>query len=221
MGEQTDERRRFQRLELAVPIPAKFGGIDVRLLEVGLVGAYIEHDDDFEIGRAGVLRFSWQSELLSFECRVARKQAGADSSHSYAGLEVIASLGNSDRLLRRLIAEHAARVIAAQEANAFGNRDENRIDGDHTLTALGSARRVRESGFISWRFRNGAWKKTAALLPDQPADGFTVAAWEEDEQLEHLRKAYETADDEGRRFLRMLAELSIGEAKGIPPKKEE
>jgi hypothetical protein len=43
--------------------------------------------------------------------------------------------------------------------------------------------------------------------------------WEEDEQVAQLRRAFEEADEEGRNFLRMLAELSISEARGIPPRR--
>ena len=72
---------------------------------------------------------------------------------------------------------------------------------------------------MTWRLVEGTWKKASALLPDQPRDGFTVPAWEEDEQVERLRRSYQEADAEGRQFLRMLAELSISEARGIPPRR--
>ncbi|HVR44848.1 MAG TPA: hypothetical protein VMS56_15560 [Thermoanaerobaculia bacterium] len=224
MSELPEERRRFQRLELASPIPATFENRKVRLFEVGLVGALIEHEGRLESGHTGILAFDWVGERLEFECRVVRTREGipreGEEAPFYSGLEVVAAVDDSDRRLRRMIAEHVTRVVAAQEANAFGDRERNLIDPDHTLTALGSARRAIESGFITWRYLDGKWKKGASLLPDQPPDGFTVAAWEEDEQLARLRKAYEQADAEGRHFLRMLAELSIAEARGIPPKKE-
>src|SRR5688572_14242476 len=38
------ERREFQRLPLSSPIPAAFGGTEVRLVEAGILGARIEHD---------------------------------------------------------------------------------------------------------------------------------------------------------------------------------
>lgn len=218
-----EERRRFQRLDLTTPVPASFDGAEVELIEIGLVGALIRHAGPIEVGRSGHLRFPWEGTELSFECRVVRTEPPDDHAGEWfrSGLEVLAGLGTSSQRLRELIADHVARVVAAQEANALGLRELNRIDHDHTLTALGSARRANESGFISWRLRETGWKRIPSLLPDQPADGFTVAAWEEDEQIAHLRKAYEEADDEGRQFLRMLAELSISEATNIPPRKSE
>lgn len=221
-NEQHEERRRFQRLDLAHPIPAEFDGRPVRLYEIGLVGAFIDHDFSLKAGDAGVLSLSWGEERLRFECRVVHtRDKGDEGSHHSSGLEVTAALGDSATHLRRMIAEHVARVVAAQEANAFGMRDLNKIDGDKTLTALGSARRATQAGFLSYRLIDGKWKKVPSLLPDQPPDGFTVAAWEEEAQLDRLRKAYEEADAEGRNFLRMLAELSISEANGVPPRKGE
>ncbi|MGH9458446.1 MAG: PilZ domain-containing protein [Thermoanaerobaculia bacterium] len=217
MADVPEERRRFQRLDLPRPVPATFRSAAVRVLEVSLVGVLVEHATPLTVGEDGVLEFEWGGETLRFECAVARTVALAEGFQS--GLEVRSALGESDVRLRRMIAEHVARVVAAQEANAFGARERNRIDADHTLTALGSARRAMTEAFVTWRFRDRAWKQASSLLPDQPADGFTVAAWEEDEQIERLRAAYETADAEGRRFIRMLAELSISEAKGIPPRR--
>jgi hypothetical protein len=220
VSEGYDERRRFHRLDLAQPLDAEFDGLQVRLFEIGLVGAFIDHDVPLEPGRIGILSFAWGDDQLRFECRVVHSRGESPERFS-SGLDVSAALGESASKLRKMIAEHVSRVVAAQEANAFGMRELNRIDGDATLTALGSARRTARTGFISYRLIAGTWKKVPSLLPDQPPDGFTVAAWEEDQQLDSLRMAYEQADEEGRNFLRMLAELSISEATGIPPRRSD
>jgi hypothetical protein len=218
MSDYPEERRRFQRLDLPAPIWGVFDGAAVRIVDVGLVGALIEHEGPLETERTGVLAFTWEDHELTFDCRVVR--TGAESGSLYhSGLEIVAARDDSDARLRTLIAASVARIVAAQEANAFGDRQLNWIDSDRTLTAVGSARRASLTGYVTWRLIEGVWKKSAALLPDQPKDGFTVPAWEEDEQVERLRRSYEEADAEGRQFLRMLAELSTSEARGIPPRR--
>jgi hypothetical protein len=217
MSDIPEERRRFQRLDLPAPIPALFDGAVVRVVDLGLVGVMIQHEGPLEADRTGVLSLEWEGHQLAFDCRVVRTEAVGGEHQS--GLEIVAAHDQSDATLRMLIAASVARIVAAQEANAFGNRDLNWIDSDRTLTAVGSARRASLSGFITWRLIDGAWKRAASLLPDQPRDGFTVPAWEEDEQIENLRRSYEAADEEGRQFLRILAELSISEARGIPPRR--
>ena len=44
--------------------------------------------------------------------------------------------------------------------------------------------------------------------PEQPSNGFTVAGYEDDEELESLCQAYQIADEEGRRLIKLVAELS-------------
>ena len=43
----------------------------------------------------------------------------------------------------------------------------------------------------------------------QPPDGFTVAAYEYESDLEALCLAYEIADEEGRAMIRLVSELSV------------
>lgn len=218
MSDVPEERRRFHRLDLPAPIAGRFDGAEVRLADVGLVGILILHEGPLEPERTGTLSFEWERHHLSFECRVVHCSPASGGGY-HSGLEVVAAHGESDASLRKLIAESVARIVAAQEANAFGNRELNWIDSDRTLTAVGSARKASMTGFVTWRLVDGAWKKSASLLPDQPKDGFTVPAWEEEEQIERLRRSYEDADEDGRKFLRILAELSISEARGIPPRR--
>jgi hypothetical protein len=47
------------------------------------------------------------------------------------------------------------------------------------------------------------------MSPDQPLNGFTVAAHEEEGQLRLLRLAWEEADADGRKLLRQFAAESI------------
>jgi hypothetical protein len=46
-------------------------------------------------------------------------------------------------------------------------------------------------------------------IADQPADGFTIAAGETEDQVALLCQTYESGDEEARRMTRMLAELSV------------
>ena len=55
----------------------------------------------------------------------------------------------------------------------------------------------------------------------QPANGFTVSAAETDENVSMLCDAYEAGDAENRRLIRIMAELSISKAEGIPTRRYE
>ena len=84
------------------------------------------------------------------------------------------------------------------------------IDGDKTV-------RGTDAHFLSYRYEDGAWRRRRVFLPEQPALGFTVARGEDADEMQRLCAVYEASDDEGRRLIRMFAELSVSDALQIPP----
>ncbi|HSP13739.1 MAG TPA: PilZ domain-containing protein [Thermoanaerobaculia bacterium] len=190
------ERRVYQRLALTKPLPARFGRYKVRLLDVSAIGALIESDTDVPVGSHGKLRFTWREHKVEIKAQSVR------TAEDRAGLRFT----EDSEQLRALIAESATEVLRAQEANLEGARERNIIAGDETLTTASAG--MRASGFVTWTLDEQGWKRRRSLLPDQPENGFTVAANEPEEQVELLRKTYENGDAEARRLTRLLAELS-------------
>lgn len=209
------ERRALQRLPLARPIKADLDGASVLVLDLGVLGALVEHDEQLETGQKRTLSFNWETKKVEVRCEVVRslvKRVVAEGERKlvfHSGLRFLEAEEGSDNILRRIIAAHVTRIIAAQEANALGIRERNRIDGDATITSLGAAKRAREHGYLSFRLGPNGWDKSRTMDTEQPPDGFTVAAFEDSEQLQNLCRAYEEADEQGRQLIRMSAELSI------------
>jgi hypothetical protein len=196
----TKERRSRERLHMVRPIDGWFSDYAVRVLDLSTAGARIESDDDIPVGARGLFRFFWRKEQVEVTAEIAR----SDSEHE--GLKFTEESG----VVRRLISEANAEVRRAQAANALGLREQNVIDGDQTLTAASAAQRsMMTKGFIVWTWDGSAWSSRKALVPDQPDDGFTVAAAESPDQVDQLRKSYEEGDEEGRNLIRRLAELSV------------
>ncbi|HYH10496.1 MAG TPA: PilZ domain-containing protein [Thermoanaerobaculia bacterium] len=191
----SDERRHFQRLVLLEPLDGWFGDYAVRLIDVSATGALIEHDEEIPADARALLRFFWGGEEIELTAETAR------SLGYRTGIRFIEE---SEPLLR-FIATSAKEMLIALEANARGDREAN-VVGDETLTA---AWRRPAAGFIRWIFGSHGWKAEHSLLPDQPENGFTIAAAEPDEQVELLCRTYEGGDTEARRLTRMLAELSV------------
>jgi len=84
------------------------------------------------------------------------------------------------------------------------------VDGDKTV-------RGADAGFLSYRFEDGKWIKRAVFLPEQPTGGFTVARALDSDEMKRLCRVYEASDDEGRRLIRLFAELSVSDVLEIPP----
>lgn len=195
-----DERRQFQRLNFTKPIDAWFGDYAVRLRDVSASGALVEHDDAEAIddGSRALLRFWFRREEVELLAETVRRGDGQ------AGLRFL----ESSETLNKLLAESAVELLMAQEANASGDRDHNVI-GDETLTSASGAFRIHLGAYVTWTLDGDDWTCRQSLLPDQPANGFTVSAQEDETQVAMLCRTYADGDEEARRLTRLLAELSV------------
>jgi len=209
-----NDRREFQRLRLAKPILALMDGQNALILDIGVGGAYIEHYGALPPGAQFKLVFRWHGADVEFLCEVRRSvvvRSGGDNMSivSHSGVQFIEAIGDADEHLNDMMATFVGRVLAAQRANASGAGENAE---SMSLSQLGGARRARTRGWLSFRLVNGSWRRAPASSPAQPQDGFTVAAYEDEEELMSLCESYETADAEGRRLIRLLAELSARNA---------
>ena len=208
-----NDRREFQRLRLAKPILALMDGQNALILDIGVGGAYIEHYGALPEGARFKLLFRWQRNDVELLCEVRRSRVvrtGGDqmSVVSHTGVRFLEAIGEADARLNDMMATFVGRVLAAQRANASGKDAGESL----SLTQLGGARRARSRGWTSFRLVNGLWRRELAAAPTQPPDGFTVAAYEDDDEVATLCETYEAADEEGRRLIRLLAELSARDA---------
>ena len=207
------DRREFQRLKLAKPILAMMDGANALILDIGMAGAFLEHYGTTESGKTFQLLFRWPGADEEFRCEVVRTSivrppAGDGTSQlSHTGVHFTDAVGDSATRLQDLIATFVGRILAAQRANAAGEADH--AQSGAILESLGAARRKRSRGFVSYRLRDSRWWRVPTDSPIQPEDGFTVADWEDETELEELCRTYETSDDEGRQLIRLVAELSL------------
>jgi hypothetical protein len=204
-----DDRRRFQRLRLAKPILGTMRGRNALILDVGLNGAFIEHYGRATPGDRFNIAFRWQGQDIEFVCEAARSEvvrapAGdLESETSHTGVRFLEPVGDSVDRLQDMMATFVGRVLAAQKANASGDASDAAI-----LAQIGEARRARTRGFVSYRLKDGKWWRVPSKSPSQPADGFTVAAHEDDDEVELLCHSFEHGDEETRSLIRLVAELS-------------
>ena len=73
--------------------------------------------------------------------------------------------------------------------------------------------------FLRLELLNGTWRRTETTRPDQPMNGFTISA---DEALPHIAMlcdTYLSSDAEGRKLIKLMSELSISKAEGIPTRR--
>lgn len=202
------ERREFQRLRLESPIQALFGDRPVTLIDVGILGARIEHDAPLRTTYDD-LRFDFGGHTITMRCEVVRTIEGVERSIS--GLRFLSAAGQSGDHLRGMLGNLVSRVIDQRFDNSATRlRILRQIDGDRTV-------RGTDAHFLSYRFEEGGWRRRRVFLPEQPATGFTVARGEDADEMQRLCAVYEVSDEEGRRLIRMFAELSVSDVLQIPP----
>ena len=206
------DRREFQRLRLAKPILALFDGQNALILDIGISGAFIEHYGEPAEGDRQRLLFRWKGTDTEFVAEIAhsivvRRTANAVVSHS--GVRFVESIGDAESRLNDMMATFVGKMLAAQKANAGATE----TAASATLVDLGGARRARTPGYITYRLDGARWTREMSDTPTQPLNGFTVAAYEDEEELESLCRAWESADAEGQRLIRLVAELSARNVK--------
>jgi hypothetical protein len=126
---------------------------------------------------------------------------------SHTGVRFVDAIGDANARLQDLIATFVGRILAAQKANASGERGESA--GATILAQLGDARRRRTRGYVAFHLKGDTWWRVPTDSSRQPPDGFTVGAHEDDDEVETLCRTYQGADDEGRNLIRLVSELSV------------
>lgn len=184
----TEERRAFQRLHLTELVEGRFGDCAVQLLEVSATGTHVRCGTATHVGDRAPLRFRWRDE----DVEVAGEIVWTEDDR--AGLRFT----EYPDVLRRLLADAVTDLLRAQEP-AEPPAPRVFATDDFPLANV----------FVSYSFDGGKWTRKPSLRPEQPANGFTLPADHDAEQVELLCRNYESGDDEARRLTRMYAELSV------------
>ncbi|HEY2091208.1 MAG TPA: hypothetical protein VGJ81_04925 [Thermoanaerobaculia bacterium] len=205
-----EERREFQRLLVDPPIPASYAVTPVSLIEIGVLGARLHHGEKLDRNE-GELRFSFEGEEIALKCEVVRTIASQESrypgSGTESGVRFRGAVGDSGDHLRAMLATLVTRALEAHSDATLAMA--RKIDGDKTV-------RGKDTGYICYRLDDKGWQKRAVFLPEQPSAGFTVARGVDPDEVQRLQRVYHASDEEGRRLIRLFAELSVSEALEIP-----
>lgn len=222
-----DDRRRLERIHLAEPIPARVGDLDVRVLDIGLLGARVQHERPLEVGTTSTIEFSHEGNRVFAGCRVVRcdfqpilSEARGERVY-FSGIEFESSDEEAGRALKRLIADHITRALEAQRANAKGAIAElaENVPFLRDSGARGKVRRSQPASYVCCRLgSDGVWKKAILSRPTQPHDGFTVRLGETEDEIDRLCRAYKEAGPELRKLIRLCAEMSaVEDEETLPP----
>jgi histone H3/H4 len=203
-------------VRLVRPVVARVGTARVFLLEVSLSGALIAHQGNIPPeGATGVVMFEWDAIAVALECQVVRNtlqkmaRNANEKSVYHAAMEIIRASDSAMKTLRDMITEVVARALDEQKANAHGI----------PAVAAQTFQTGKGSQFLRLELLNGAWRRTETTRPDQPMNGFTISAEEPPDHVALLCQTYALADHANRKLIKVMAELSISKAEGIPTRR--
>ena len=208
-------KRQFERIHFDHPIPASLGGRPVFLLDLAIGGARLLGGFRVKPASNQELGIEWKGKSIRLKCTVTRCTMqpfvpGASTNESCEiGVRIVESTEESNRFIHELIGHYVMLAIEEQRANWAGVAP----TGPY-VHMEGKSGRYRRCEL----FADG-WKFSATTRPEQPLSGFTISADVPPRYLEMLCETYEKADNEGRRLTRILAELSINKAEGVPTRR--
>ncbi len=211
-----EERRKYQRVTLVRPLVARIGSARAFLIDASLSGIRIAHQGNIpaEGSMCGIV-FEWEAIPVALECRITRNtlqklaRSAREKSVYHAGMEIVGGGEAAMKTLREMIAGLVARALDEQKANARG------IPAIAALTFQTG----KGTEFLRYELINGAWRHSETKRPEQPMNGFTISADEGQEHIAMLCETFATADAGGRKLIKLMAELSISKAEGIPTRR--
>ncbi len=208
-------KRQFERVHFEQPIAGRLGDARVRVMDLAIGGARLLTEKRLIPGVSQELRVEWDGKLIHVTCSVTRctLQTFAKSPNEKSlyelGVRITETVGDSHVVMRELIATYVMKALDEQKANWDG------IPPIGPYVHLeGKSDRYRRCEFL-----NGVWKIRSTTRPEQPLSGFTISAEVAPRYIDLLCDTYEMTNDEGRRLTRILAELSISKAEGVPTRR--
>ena len=208
-------KREFERVHFEHPIPARLSGQPVAVIDLAIGGARLLGTTRVPPSSNHDLDIEWDGQTIRLKCSVTRCviQAFAakkdDKSTYEIGVRIVETIGDADKKLHHMIAEFVLKAIEEQRANWNG------------VAPVGPYVHLEGKGgrYRRCQFFNGAWQIAETTQPEQPLNGFTVSAEVSPKYLKMLCQTWEQTDNEGKRLTRILAELSINKAEGIPTRR--
>ncbi|HJT16411.1 MAG TPA: PilZ domain-containing protein [Thermoanaerobaculia bacterium] len=203
-------------MKLPQPLAGRAANARVFLVDASVEGIRIAHQGTLPaVGNPCRIELAWEGQPIVLDCVVIHnslfrlaKGAGEKSIY-HAGLRIAEANAESRAGLKQLVADCVARALDEQKANARGI----------PATAAQSFQTGKGNDFIRCELIDGAWRRTSTNRPEQPANGFTISAEEEREQVEMLCQTFETADAAGRKLIQTMAEMSISKSEGVPTRR--
>lgn len=198
-----------QWLRLARKIAGRMSDVPVAVRDLGADGAFLTAARAFVPGSEEHLTFVAGAHEVSIGCIVMGVAEFWSPARTTPTFEVLLRFPQPTEAVQAFVQDQLDIIRRAEEANAAGEFEQNRLGEGAILSDLGAALRDENVHVLEFRRVAGRWQRVSTNVRRQPADGFTISAHESEEQIRLLQLAYDEADEDGRRLIREFAAMSI------------
>jgi hypothetical protein len=207
------DRRGAPRHPVPADVAAEVSGVAVRLLELSLVGAKVEHHDRLTLGSPR-LTITWRGNAASVEVRAARTEiVGRDGVRLvyHTGLYFVGINSITRGFISSILDGTASGldVAGTPPMPQPPGLPETRSPDDTWTRRVHLLKEELDEDFPYAQFRLTAtgWQKEYIASPIQPEDGFTIPRDRQD--FDELQRTYEAADPETRRMMQIALESQL------------
>lgn len=209
-------RRGAERHALPKPVPATFGGFNATLIDFSLTGCRIEHLDRMNPRMTLPLRFFWRGTEVKMQATLVRSEmVPVHGKPGYvSGLIVCDSAEDAPAVVRDIVQwliNNEARKIAATEPLVETAPPPPAIEVAEEVEEVEEEEvEAMSTQYLQCVFSNGRWEKLYVDKPKQPAEGFTIAAPNDEREADVLCRAYEKAAPDARKAMQARFAKALG-----------
>ncbi|HYS55639.1 MAG TPA: PilZ domain-containing protein [Thermoanaerobaculia bacterium] len=222
-----EQRRNAERITLKQPITAMIADMEVRIVEISLIGGRIEHVGRLNMNSNVTLQFRWQNENVKLKGKISRTEMrpiGGKPGYS-SGVDFATKPEESPVILQRIVASFIepeslplpepaspppappprqkpgpAPKISTAPAPFLPNIDDE-------VEEIGAEAEVMP--YVKCTWVEERWVKERTRDPKQPMQGFTMIAPDSEDEIDAFCRTFEVADPETQRMIRLSFELGI------------
>lgn len=208
------DRRAAPRHSVPADLSAAVSGVAVRVLELSLVGAKVEHRERFGLA-SPELTLRWRGATETFSVRAARSEIVAREGSAliyHTGIRFPSVDSPSREFLEMILRDPASAPHRAEPPSSPSLETEkgSKDSLDDTWTRevqLLRAESDEHLRYAQFRLTPKGWEKEYVESGMQPEDGFTILRDRRD--FDELQRTFEVADDDTRRMMRIALEALL------------
>ena len=219
------DRRGAPRHTVPEDVTAQVSGVEVRLLDLSLVGAKVEHHDRFGLS-SPQLTMTWRGNMAAVAVRAARSEiVGRQGTRLVyeTGLHFVDLNSISRGFISSILNAVATGLDAAsvprssEQPPPTGVAETKSVEDSWTRQVQLLKQELDEDfPYAQFRLTATGWQKEYVTSPAQPEDGFTIPRDRRD--FDELQRTFEAADVETRRMMGIALESQLSNPIAGAPK---